>query len=54
MDELTLDTLKRRLDRVERENRRMKCVGAVLLVGIAAVLLMGQAASKPGVIEALK
>jgi len=46
MAEPTIETLARRLDRVERENRRMKMVGAVALAVIVAVVLMGQAASK--------
>ena len=36
MIEPTMETLTRRLDRVERENRRMKQVGAVALGVIAA------------------
>ena len=43
MDEPTMETLARRLDRVERENRRLKQAGVVALGVIAAVLLMGQA-----------
>jgi hypothetical protein len=40
------DPLMMRLERLERENRRSRPVGAVLLVGLAAVLLMGQVQSK--------
>ncbi len=43
MNELTLDTLRQRLDRLERETWRLKRVGAAVLVGIATVVLMGQA-----------
>lgn len=43
MNELTMETLARRLDRVERENRRLKRAGVVALAVIAAVVLMGQA-----------
>ncbi len=43
MVEPTIETLARRLERVERENRRLKRAGVVALVGIAAVVLMGQA-----------
>ena len=38
-----MDTLARRLDRVEHENRRLKLLGTVALAVIAAVVLMGQA-----------
>lgn len=38
-----VEALGQRLDRLERENRRVKRVGAVVLVGIAAAALMGQA-----------
>ncbi len=43
MNEPTIETLTRRLDKVERENRRMKQAGVVALVVIAAVVLMEQA-----------
>ena len=43
MNEPTMETLARRLDRVERENRRLKQAGVVALTVIAAVVLMGQA-----------
>ncbi len=46
MNEPTIDTLARRLDRVERENRRLKRAGVLALTVIAAMVLMGQAASK--------
>ncbi len=43
MNEPTMETLARRLDRVERENRWLKQAGVVALAVIAAVVLMGQA-----------
>ncbi|MFQ5852935.1 MAG: hypothetical protein ACE5JU_20435 [Candidatus Binatia bacterium] len=43
MNEPTMETLARRLDRVERENRRLKRAGVVALAVIGAVVLMGQA-----------
>ncbi len=43
MVELEIETLARRLDRVERENRRLKRAGIVAVAVIAAVVLMGQA-----------
>ena len=46
MDQPTMETLARRLDRVERENGRLKRSGVVALAVIAAIVLMGQAASK--------
>ncbi len=41
MNEPTMETLARRLDRVERENRRLKKAGVAILAGIAALVLMG-------------
>lgn len=38
-----LEGLMNRLDRVERENRRLKEVGSVVLVAVASLVLMGQA-----------
>jgi len=43
MNEPTMETLARRLDMVERENRWLKQAGVVAIAVIAAVLLMGQA-----------
>ena len=43
MNEPKLDELVVRLDCLERENRRWQRIGALVLVGIAAVVLMGQA-----------
>ncbi len=37
----TMETLLRRLDRLERENRRLKRAGILVLAVIAAVALMG-------------
>ncbi len=51
-----MDNLLRRLDRLERQNRRFKLAGSLMLIGFAALVLMGQA--KPSnvakVIEAEK
>jgi len=54
MNEPTINNIVHRLDRLERENRRLKRIGALVLVGIAAVVLMGQAkpSKVPKVIEA--
>ena len=56
MSEPTMETLARRLDRLERENRRLKRAGVVILGVIAAVVLMGQATPRKvaKVIEAEK
>jgi len=55
MAEPTMETLARRLDRVERENRCLKQAGVVALAVISAVVLMGQATGKVAkVIEAEK
>jgi hypothetical protein len=43
MTEPTLDVLAQRLDRLERENRRLKITGALALLGLISVALMGQA-----------
>ena len=55
MNEPTMETLARRLDRVERENRRLKQAGVVVLAVIGAVVLMGQATGNVAkVVEAEK
>ncbi len=56
MVELEIETLARRLDRVERENGRLKLAGALVLIGMAAAMLMGQATPRKvaKVIEAEK
>ncbi len=43
MNEPTMETLARRLDRVERETRWLKQAGVAIIAVIAAVVLMGQA-----------
>ncbi len=43
MNEPTIETLARRVERVERENRYLRRSGVVALAVIAAVVLMGQA-----------
>ncbi len=47
MNEPTMETLARRLDRVERENWWLKRAGVVALAVIAAVVLMGQGTLTP-------
>ena len=44
MTEFTLDMLRKRLDRLERESRRLRRATLVVIVGAAAALLMGQIA----------
>ena len=39
---MTTHDLADRLTRLERENRRLKRIGAVVLIGIIAVVVMGQ------------
>ncbi len=46
MSEATIESLARRVDKVERENRWLKRAGVIALAVIAAIVLMGQAASK--------
>ena len=43
MNESTIDKFVQRLDRLEKENHRLKRIGALVVVGIAALVLMGQA-----------
>ena len=47
-----LDEMLRRLEKVEKENRRFKKVAIVGMVIVGAALAMGQAASKTRIIEA--
>ena len=51
MDELTLESLARRLARLERENRWLKRLGTVLAVAAAAGGLMGQVQPTAGTVE---
>jgi len=39
----TIENIGERLNHLERENRRLKYGGVVVLVGIAASIMMGQA-----------
>jgi hypothetical protein len=43
MIEPAINNLLKRLDRVERENRWLKLIGAFTVVGLSALLFMGQA-----------
>ena len=52
MDEPIVESLTRRVDRLERENRRWRRAGSLTCLGIAALLLMGQAQSRERVVEA--
>lgn len=49
MSEPTMGTLTKRLDRLERENRRFKKAGMATLAVITAVVLMGQATAKKAI-----
>jgi len=51
MSEPTMETLARRLDGVERENRWLKRAGVLALAVIAAVVLMGQVKPQSRTIE---
>ena len=42
MDHHTIETLTRRLNKLERENRRLKRMGCLMVMGIASVTMMGQ------------
>jgi hypothetical protein len=50
MDKTLIDALAERVDRLERENRRLKRIGAGLLIGAALTLAAGAAGGK--VVEA--
>jgi len=50
MTEQVLGPLTQRLDRLERENRRLKTIGVVILIVVAALMLMGQ--TGPPILEA--
>ena len=45
---MTTNDLADRLTRLERENRRLKRVGAVVLIGIVAAVVMGQTTREVG------
>ena len=47
MSDGMLDHLTQRLDRLERENRRLRLLGALALLGASALVLMGQTAPSP-------
>ena len=49
---LELRDVAKRLERLEKQNRKLKYAGAAALVLVSAVLLMGQAAPVPETIEA--
>lgn len=49
---IDIEDLAQRLDRLERENRRLKRVGSLLVVGFAAMVLMGQTVPKSRTLEA--
>ena len=51
MDRLSLEALAERTDRLERENRRLKLAGLLVLALLASVFLMGQA-RPPATVEA--
>lgn len=52
VDEQTWKILTERIERIERQNLRIKRAGAVLLVAFAALLVMGQASTGGQVVEA--
>lgn len=52
MNEPTLDALKQRIDRLEREARRWRCRAILVLILVAAVPLMGQYFPNAKVVEA--
>ena len=54
-EDFSLATLSKRIERLERENRRLRQAGFLALLGIAAVFLMGQVkAPKAGTLNVAK
>lgn len=51
MSESPIDALTRRLERLEREHRRLKRTGATILIGVAALFLMGHGEPAAKLIE---
>lgn len=47
-----INTLSQRLDRLEREKRKLRVLGGVLLLGLACLLLVGQAPSQDRMVAA--
>ncbi len=47
-----INTLSQRLDRLEREKRKLRVLGGVLLLGLACLLLVGQAPSQDRMVVA--
>ncbi len=54
MTETPMDVLVRRIDRLERENRRFRRVATAIAFGVAAVFLMGQTVPKSPAVETQK
>ncbi len=52
MTDFPVDELTQRVERLERENGRLKRVGAVIVFGIVAAFLMGQAMPRSTTVEA--
>ena len=52
MDDSMIPVLMQRLDKLERSNRRLKLSGLVVLVGLAAFTMMGQARPPLQTVEA--
>lgn len=52
MNDSMVEAFVERIDRIERENGRLKLAGALVLIGIAAAMLMGQAGPNPRIIKA--
>jgi hypothetical protein len=54
-DDVSLETLSKRIERLERENRRLRQAAFAVLLGIASVFLMGQGkAAKVGALNVAK
>jgi hypothetical protein len=52
MDEPSLETLTQRLERLERDNRRLRRMGGGFLIGLIALLLTAQAVPPARIVEA--
>lgn len=52
MNDPTLESLRERLDRLERHNRYLKLAGALMLIGLIAGALTGPAVGSSPIVEA--
>lgn len=49
---LATQTIVQRLEKIEKQNRTMKCAGLAVLIGVGSIVLMGQASPQSRTIDA--